>query len=333
MLRRRTLRASAPHAIWMFGAAFTLAACQGGAPADKPAATASGEEAPTAAAAPTPPAGAGPSIATYNGKAFTLGDYREALGSLNARARKALDESTDRRRQFVENHILSQLIYEEGAKRGLDADPEIQRRLDELKRHLVVQQVMEEQQNATITDDDVKAYYDANQQEFSTEKVKASHILVDTEELARELHAKVVADPSQFGALAAEHSKDLSNAKRGGDLGTFGRGRMVKEFEDAAFGLAADGDISEPVKTRFGWHIIQRTGREDGSVQGFEQVKSQIKVKMVSEARRERTAGFLEKLKEKSSLSIDEAALAAAMSAEPGTVVEDDEDEHAGHGH
>ncbi|MFN2403940.1 MAG: peptidylprolyl isomerase [Candidatus Binatia bacterium] len=277
-----------------------LAGCQDGAPA------------PGAAAKPAA-AGSGPVLATWAGHEFTLGDYQAAVASLNARARKSLDESPERRKQFIENHIVSKLIYEAGVDKGYDKEEAIQRRLDELKEHLIVQKVMEEQQSADVSDEEIKAYYDSHPQEFSTEKVKASHILVDNEVLAKDIVAKLNADKTQFAALAAEHSKDLSNAKRGGDLGAFGRGRMVKEFEDAAFALPADGDISAPVQTRFGWHIIQRNGREDGTVQPFDQVKNQIKVKMVSERRRDKTTGFIEDLKKKSALAVDEKALAAAV--------------------
>ena len=320
-LRARTLRAMGNTRTGMLCviAAAALAGCQNGSPGGGAAAPATGSK-PAAAAAAKPAASAasGPVLATYDGKNFTLGDYRAALGALNSRARKSLDESAERRKQFIENHIVSKLIYEEGVRRGFEKDPEVQRRLDELEQHLVVQRVMEEQQSATVSDADVKAYYDAHPQEFSSEKVKASHILVDNEALANEIAAKLGADKSQFAALAAEHSKDLSNAKKGGDLGLFGRGRMVKEFEDAAFALKADGDISEPIQTRFGWHIIMRTGREEGSLQPFDQVKSQIKVKMVSESRREKTTGFIDALKKKSALVIDDKALAEATSGDTG---------------
>lgn len=314
MQQQPTNRRAAALPALMIGV-LALGACESGtttAPAPPPAA----ETKPAASAAK--PASSGPAIATYNGKSFTLEDYRAALAALNTRARKSLDDNPDRRKQFVENHILSELIFDEGVRMGLDEDAEIQRRLDELRQHLVVQQVMEKQQSATVTDDDVRAYYDSHQQEFSTERVKASHILVDDETLAKDLYGKLQADKEQFAALAAEHSKDLSNAKRGGELGFFGRGRMVKEFEDAAFGLAADGDISEPVQTRFGWHVIMRLGREEGTVQPFDQVKSQIKVRLVSERRRENTASFLEDLKKKSALTIDDALLASATSGATG---------------
>lgn len=302
----------------MIAAIAALAGCQEGAPTGSAPAVAT-ETKPAAATVAAKPAAAsadtGTVLATYAGRSFTLADYREAVASLNTRARKSLDDSVERRKQFIENHIVSKLIFEAGVKKGFDKDPEIGHRLEELREHLVVQHVMEEQQNATVSDADVQAYYDTHTGEFSTEKVKASHILVDNQALANEIVAKLRAadkaqSTAQFAALAAEHSKDLSNAKRGGDLGFFARGRMVKEFEETAFALKADMDISDPIQTRFGWHIIMRTGREQGTVQPFDQVKAQIKVKLVSEGRREKTTGFIDGLKKDASLAIDDKKLA-----------------------
>ena len=94
-------------------------------------------------------------------------------------------------------------------------------------------------------------------------EVKARHILIkDKESFAKELAAKLKADPSAFAELAREHSKDKSNAQKGGDLGWFGKGRMVKSFDAAAFG-ATLGEIVGPVKSEFGYHIIQVTGRRE----------------------------------------------------------------------
>ena len=87
--------------------------------------------------------------------------------------------------------------------------------------------------------------------------VKASHILVETDQEAFKL-LEQLNEGSDFGGLAMTHSKCPSGSN-GGDLGTFGRGQMVKPFEDAAFALDID-KISQPVQTQFGWHIIQRTG-------------------------------------------------------------------------
>ena len=87
--------------------------------------------------------------------------------------------------------------------------------------------------------------------------VQAKHILVETEDQAKHLYTQLI-EGADFGALAAVNSKCPSGAN-GGDLGQFGPGQMVKPFEDATFALGI-GNISAPVQTQFGWHIIQRTG-------------------------------------------------------------------------
>lgn len=248
-------------------------------------------------------------VAEFNGKTFTKADLEKSLMGLNPRARRTLSEDPKRLTQFIENHIISDLIYTEGRRLDYGDDPEIRKQLEELERHLIVQKVMQEQQSAPIDDAVVRAYYDEHQDEFSSARVKASHILVQDKELADRLHAQIVEDPSTFEALAAEHSTDRSNSQRGGDLGFFGRGRMVSEFEETAFAMEEDGELSEPVQTRFGWHIIKRTAREDGTIKEYSEVENQIRVKLVSEMRRERTQEFLEKLKKDSGLVVHQEAL------------------------
>ncbi len=88
--------------------------------------------------------------------------------------------------------------------------------------------------------------------------IQAKHILVETEEQATDLYNKVVNEGADFGELALTNSK-CPSGQSGGNLGQFGRGQMVKPFEDAAFNLEI-GNYSEPVQTQFGWHVIQRTG-------------------------------------------------------------------------
>jgi len=88
-------------------------------------------------------------------------------------------------------------------------------------------------------------------------KVRASHILVETEEKAKELLKEIEAG-KDFGELAQEYSSCPSK-RDGGDLGYFGKGTMVKPFEEAAFALKK-GEVSQPVETQFGWHIIKVTG-------------------------------------------------------------------------
>jgi len=258
-----------------------------------------------------PPAGkSGRVIAKFAGDTFTEGEFRDEMSRLSRRARGALSDA-ERRRQFVDNYVLSRLIYNKGIEKKFDTDPDVLKQLEDLKRRLVIQRVMQEQQTAPVDDAEVKAYYDAHGSEFATDRVKASHILVVDEAVAKDLLAKLREDPSQFDKLAKEHSIDKANAEKGGDLGFFGRGRMVKEFEEAAFALSKDGEISDVVHTRFGYHVIKRTGREEGKTKPFEEVKNQIRIRLINDKRRQKTEEFLESLKTESGYEVDMEVLAA----------------------
>lgn len=281
-------------------AAFLIAGCGGGEEASN------GGQAEPAAVAEQPDSAV---LATYNGKSFSKSDFEALLDKLNTRARSSLD-TVDKKIQYLENHLVSEIVFDEARARGYDQDTAIRKQVEDLERRLVVQKMMRESQSATVAEEEVSQYYADNKAEFATDRVRVSHILVADEELADEILARIEADADLFAELAAVHSTDRSNAKRGGDLGFFGRGRMVKEFEEAAFGLEEDGQLVGPVKTRFGYHIIRRTGREDGAQKSFDDVKTQIRVRMVNEKRRSATDDFIAGVKEKAGLRINADVLA-----------------------
>ena len=131
-----------------------------------------------------------------------------------------------------------------------------------------------------ITDEEIKAYFDKNQDQFKIDEVTAKHILVEEEELAKEILAKLKGG-ADFAEMAAQYGTD-STAQNGGDLGTFGRNKMDPEFEKAAFALKP-GELSDVVKTQFGYHIIYLVDKKQGT-ETFENVKDTIRANLENEA-------------------------------------------------
>lgn len=128
----------------------------------------------------------------------------------------------------------------------------------------------------TITEEEMKAYFEQNKDTFGVqEQVKASHILVDSEAKAKEVKDKLAAG-GDFAALAKEYSIDTGSSQNGGELGFFPRDTMVKEFETMAFSMQP-GTISEPVQTKYGYHIIKVEERIEEKPAVYEENKEQIK--------------------------------------------------------
>ena len=271
-------------------------------------------EQPAGAPASAPVRGGGEVIATYDNKQFTTDDFKRELERLPPRSRMQLT-APERRHQFVENYVMNELLADEGTKRGYDRDPEIASQVDQLRRRLIVQRVMKDyQEPPPLTDEEIRSYYDQNKRMFSGGQVRASHILVKDEDLAKKLREELRQDPSpsKFQELAKANSIDTATAARGGDLGFFGQGRMVAEFERAAFALQNPGDISEVVKTPFGYHIIMITDRKEGEDKPFDEVKDRIRIALLNTRRQEQVNKKFEDLRKKAAMEINDEALAKA---------------------
>ncbi len=150
--------------------------------------------------------------------------------------------------------------------------------LDDIKDNIVTNLQLEKilEPYIEISDEDISAYFEENKESLNeVEQVKASHILVETKEVADEVVTKIN-QGGDFAELAKEYSIDTSNSGNGGDLGYFARGRMVPEFEAAAFS-AEVGEISDPVESEFGFHIIKVEDKKEAKEANLADLKEDIR--------------------------------------------------------
>lgn len=180
-----------------------------------------------------------------------------------------------RRRVMVEYLIDTRLFADEADAEKLTTGPAFEQRAKYWEKRAKRDEFYEKKITGAVSDGLARGIYEDRVKMIERQdEVEASHILVDSEEKAKEL-AERAKKGDDFAKLAMEHSKDKGSKENGGKLGYFVRGRMVKEFEDAAFGLPK-GDVSAPVKSQFGWHIIKVTDKRTKPLPKYEEVRDQI---------------------------------------------------------
>ena len=259
---RRLLRAASLAALLAAVPALSSFAQDAAAPA---------AEAPAAEA----PAAVDPAtvVASIGGETITEGDLAFAAEDM---AQDLAQMPPEERRAFLVRILIDMKVMSNAARAaGMDQTPLFAQRQKYLEERALRRAYFAEAIAGSITEEAVRAEYDAFASEFVPEdEIRASHILVETEEEANDLKAQIDGG-ADFVALAKEHSID-PGAANGGDLGFFGRGMMVAPFEEAAFALAEPGAISAPVQSQFGWHIIKLEEKRQSAPPAFEQVAAQI---------------------------------------------------------
>ena len=212
-------------------------------------------------------------VAKVNGNTITEADMRFANAEIGAQLGDIPENI--KRRALAEYLIDNALFAEAAIAAKIAADPAFEEQMQYVRRRLLREQYFEKQLKSAISEADAKKIYDQRVAQLKSEdEVAARHILVDTEEKAKEILAKIKAG-GDFAALAKENSTDRGSKEQGGFLGYFGRGQMVPEFEKAAFTMIK-GQVSEPVKTNFGWHVIKLEDRRRKPPPSFDEVKETI---------------------------------------------------------
>ncbi len=248
---------------------------------------------------------AGKVIAEVNGKKITTDDVAPML----ARSGMSFDQLPPQIKQkVVDQAIERELLKEKAIKSGIESTPEFKEALEKLKADLALETWMRKQfDSIKVSDSEAKEYYNKNREKFKQPAlVHARHILVKSEAEAKEIINELKNTPkSQLKQKFIELAKKKSvgpSASRGGDLGFFKKGQMVKPFSDAAFALKAGEYTKKPVKTQFGYHVIYVEEKKPAQTIPYAKVKEQIKQQLKMQKFQEVVKKEVEKLKKSANI-------------------------------
>ena len=273
--------------------AAALFGCQGGTPSSdsKPEAKKDGQV-----------------LAEVNSAVITTADFNRELKNLPEYL-KAMADTPEGRKEMLDTMVIRELILQQASKDGLDKNAELEEKLKDLKKRLVVESYLKKKVEieSQVSDADLQKFYEQNKDKFKTgEQIRASHILVKTDKEAKDILAQIKAG-GNFDELAKKYSVDSSAAK-GGDLGWFGKGSMVPVFEKAAMSLK-EGQVSDVVKSDFGYHIIKLTGKRPAGVRPLDEVKDQIKGAIMPSKQQEVFQKIKDELKKNAKVTVKEDVL------------------------
>jgi peptidyl-prolyl cis-trans isomerase C len=235
-------------------------------------------------------------LATVNGVAITEAEVDAMVATYMQHGQNVNNEQG--RKMVLEQLISKKLLLLDAQKNLFEYDPEFKKELDAVKSDLLVNFTMKKAlEKVTVKDEDVKEYYENNKEMFvDGEKVGASHILVDSEEKANEILEKINSGAVSFEDAARENSSCPSSAQ-GGNLGEFGRGQMVPEFDKAVFAMNEGEITKEPVKTQFGYHLIKLISKSEASIMPLADILPQLRESLLNEKRRSAYQSKINQLK------------------------------------
>ena len=240
-------------------------------------------------------------LASVNGEQITEGDVEVAMEDVAA---EYPNLPADKLKEMTLDFLIEVKVVAQKAKaEKLDQTEAFKRKLAYVRDRVIMQQLLLNKAKEATSDAALKAFFDEQiKQVKPVEEVHARHILVEKEDEAKAIHKRVKAG-EDFAKVAKEASKDPGSGKEGGDLGFFTKERMVPEFGEAAFKLKP-GEISEPVKSQFGWHIIKLEERRQKPLPAFEQVRDRIAQALAGKAQ----SDFLKTLRDGAKIEKTEAA-------------------------
>jgi len=233
-------------------------------------------------------------LATVNGKPITQQEYDTFVREHTKGNSGKIDQ-----KQVLNEMITRELVYQDALKQGLDKDPDVLKKLEEMKLNLILGAALEKvMSKAAITDAELKKMYDSKVADFNVKEYKARHILLKSKEEAEKVITELDMG-ADFADLAKKKSTGPSG-KSGGDLGWFAPQQMVPEFSAAVTKLEKGKYTKQPVQTKFGWHVIKLEDTRQAEPPKFEAVKPQLH----KLAQQQRVNDYLQALKAKADIKM-----------------------------
>lgn len=241
-------------------------------------------------------------LAIVNGSEITEKNIKRTLSRFPQETQDHY-KTEEGREQLLDQIINFELIYNHALDSDMKNDPDYIEQVELIEKDVLIQiGVKNIMAGVDVTEEEIQKYYEDNSQMFKSDAtVSAKHILVDDLEQMEEIKVEITNGMS-FEEAAQKYSK-CPSASQGGSLGNFTRGRMVPEFEDAAFALQV-GEISEPVKTQFGYHLIQIDEKNPEGLKSLEESKQMILKNLLNQKQNEKYVSSIMELKNKYKVEI-----------------------------
>ncbi|MEM6499328.1 MAG: peptidylprolyl isomerase [Pseudomonadota bacterium] len=222
-------------------------------------------------------------VAKVNGRAITEADMR--LAEAEIASDLAQHPAAMRRRLIIEFLIQNELFAEAAVQQKVNSSAVFKTPTHYWDRRNLRDAFFNEKIRNQVSDAETRAFYDAQIKNFSgSEEVRASHILVRTEDKAKAIFEQIAHD-GVFSELARQHSQDSNSSSKGGDLGYFGRGHLAPAMEKAAFATPV-GEVALPVRSQLGWHVIKVVDKRKRQPPTFEAVKDRIRHRIMHDRAR-----------------------------------------------
>lgn len=249
-------------------------------------------------------------LARINDVSITIQDFNQMADRqpLEAKMRLLTEKA---QRDFFENYVVTrELLLQEAKKKGIDKDPEMALKIEDLRRAMIIDTLLDEvlKGKHEVSEPEIRQYYKRNPNRFTEPKeVKVRQIVVSSEAALKEVMKRLAAG-ERFETLAATQNPDQLRGE-GGSLGYIRRGQLAPvfaSFEETAFSLKNKGDISEVVRTPHGYHLIQLEDKRGSTVRPLEQVRDTIRAFLQAKKRQDAYLEYVRELKAKAKIAVNE---------------------------